>query len=195
MSLELILGLLAAAAYIASFSLRNETHFRLCNMTGSLLWAGYYALLGATVGTVMLLIGATRQIVSIAVMGKPASVKLKLAVAFGLALSVALAFAWQGPRSFLPWLALMNATYSYLCLTGLRLRKQLFFGNMAWLPYDLLVGAWAHMAMELVALVINGRLIRRLQREAADVAPTADIKVPAGAGVVVVPPTLGRSTT
>lgn len=194
MSLDLILGCLAAAAYIASFSLRNETHFRLCNMTGSLLWAGYYALLGATVGTVMLLIGATRQVVSIWAMGKPASFKLKLAVAFGLILSVALAFAWQGPRSFLPWLALMNATYSYLCLTGLRLRIQLFFGNMAWLPYDLLVGAWPHMAMELVALVINGRLIRRLQREAAEATPVADVKLPAGAAVVMGSPA-GRPAT
>lgn len=187
MSLDLILGLLAAGAYIASFSLRNETHFRLCNMTGSLLWAGYYALLGATVGTVMLLIGATRQVVSIAVLKKPASLKLKLAIGFGLVLSVALAFSWQGARSLLPWLALMNATYSYLCLSGLRLRKQLFIGNMAWLPYDLIVGAWAHMAMELVALVINGRLIRRLQKEES--APKTQVGVTSlvGAGAAVAP--------
>lgn len=183
MTLDLVLGLAAAAAYIASFSIRNETGFRLCNMTGSLLWAGYYALLGATVGTVMLLIGATRQVVSIAVMKRPASFKLKLAIGFGLVLSVALAFAWQGPRSFLPWLALMNATYSYLCLSGLRLRKQLFFGNMAWLPYDLIVGAWAHMAMEVVALCINGRLIRRMEREAATASEA--VKPPVGAAAAL----------
>jgi hypothetical protein len=190
MSLSMMLGMVAACAYVLSFSVRNETHFRLVNMTGSLLWAGYYGLLGAHVGMVMLLIGATRQVVSIAVLSKPASLKLKLAFFFGAVLSVALAFAWQGPRSFLPWLALMNATYSYLCLSGLRLRKQLFFGNMAWLPYDLLVGAWAHMAMELVALVVNGRLIRRLEREAMAAQAAADVKQPAGGAAV-----LARSAT
>lgn len=163
-----IVAALAGVLYILSFSLKNEVKFRLANMGSSALWSGYYALLGnAWAGCAMFAIGAVRHAVSLVIRNHSAQTKTTAAAVFAVLSTIGLYFSWKGPLSLLPWLAVMNATYAYVCLQGVRLRVQLAIGNPLWIVYGVLVGAWGHVAVETVSLLLNLHLIWRLKREMA----------------------------
>ena len=159
------IGLLATTATLAAFTQGSDGRFRLYATGGSVLWTIHFALLGAQTAAVTAIAIAMRQAGSHWLIAKPAHWRLAAGVGFTVIYTTIAWITWQAWYSVLPWIAAVNGTYAFFCLTGARLRTQMMLSDTAGLVNGLALGSIGAVLASAAALAINARTIRRLRRD------------------------------
>lgn len=161
------LGLAAFLTCLAAYTCKSDRHLKIAVLVGLLLWAAYYAVLGAMTAVGMALLLAARQGVSLARHRLPASTLRGLFATFLLAFTANALLTWQGWLSLLPWVASTLSTFAYLYLTGATLRKYIMAGDLAWAVYAVSADAWFHLVFLVCSTLLNVRAVQKLAPKAA----------------------------
>jgi len=147
-----LIGFIAVAFSLAVFQVNKRNGMLLLTIVASLLYTCHFYLLGAYSGSIMNLIGAVRSYV-FKRQGKNQSV-LTLSI-FSLFFVVGTFITWQGPESLLPLGGTLAGSIAFWQLKPKRIRFIALISPPLWFTYNIIVGSYAGMFIEIINFSSN----------------------------------------
>ncbi|QWF71636.1 YgjV family protein [Methylomonas paludis] len=140
----------------------NQQSFRYWSAAGALLWAAQYILLDAVTAGLTMATTALRTLISAGKLSRTG--RHGLAMVFSLVFGLLTALSWQGNISLLPGFAVINTSIALFYLDNRSMRIALLVSSLAWIANDYCWQAWPALIAETVAMLINLKTIRTLNR-------------------------------
>lgn len=140
------IGLVAVCFFIACFQSRKRKDLLKLQITGALLFALHFLLLGAMSGFIMNLIGAARGYTFLKI--GPKNRNIAYLLFFITLFSAATILSWQGARSLLPLIGMTFGTLVYWQKHPSRSRMLVPLSAIPWFAYSYLTGSYPGMMVE-----------------------------------------------
>ncbi len=143
-----LIGLIAVCFFIACFQSRRRKDLLKLQISGALLFALHFLLLGAMSGFVMNLIGAARGYTFLRI--GPKNRNIAYLVLFIFLFSVATILSWQGVKSILPLIGMTFGTLVYWQKLPSRSRLMVPLSTIPWFTYSYITGSYPGMVVEVM---------------------------------------------
>lgn len=151
-------GVVAMFFGVAGFLSTDDKKMKILLVFQPLVLAIHYGLLGAQMGVLMASITVARNGCSIfPKLQKMGLVFMLFYAGFGV-------WRYTQPIDLLPTLGALIGCYSLYFQKGIGMRFTLLFATLAWLVYNLLVGAWGPLLMEVMILTASLRTIYKMYK-------------------------------
>ena len=159
------IGIIASGFIILSFGQKRDLRLKYFLMTGNVLFAIHFGMMGAYAGLAVNILNFLRVWMSIKF---HKSTRMMLLF---MCLSIATGFAvYQNYYDILPIISSVMGSYSLFKLSGIPLRIFGIIGSINWLTYSFIIKSIGGIMTDTVALVINFSTIYRLKRDKKKVA-------------------------
>lgn len=159
-----LLGYAAMATTLSAFLLRDDDALRRRAALGSVLWCAHFGLLGAMTASVLAGLVGLRQFVSGWLLQRTRPLQIGAALAFVVAFTVLTCLTWHGALSLLPWVSSVNATLAFIFMSGVVLRRQLVFSDIALFGNALASGSVGGAITHALAIGLNSHMAWRLHQ-------------------------------
>ncbi len=143
-----LIGFVAVCFFIACFQARKRKNLLQLQITGALLFALHFLMLGAMTGFIMNLIGAARGYTFLKIGPKNRNVAYLLL--FILLFTVATIASWQGSKSLLPLIGMYAGTLVYWQKHPSRSRLLVPLSTIPWFTYSYITGSYPGMLVEVM---------------------------------------------
>ena len=155
-----LIGIVASAVVIFSFSQKHDNHLKIYIMIGNLIFAVHFLMLGAFAGVFVNFLNTCRSGFSIKF---HKSTKMMFFF-WGIYILVAIA-VYEKPVDLLPFFSSILGTYSMFKLSGIKLRLLGMLGSSSWLVYGIVFHSVGGIITELSVMVLNSLTILRLMSD------------------------------
>ena len=147
------IGFLGVVCFILSFQIKSNRALFFMQMLGSAVFCLQFFLLGGISGCLSLLTFILRNVLLLQIHRWEWVAWKGWIGIFGIVYVVILVVAWQGPVSFLPFVAGVVSTIGAWTNNAQKIRlANLACVSPCWLVYDVLIGSWAGVLNESVIL-------------------------------------------
>lgn len=156
-----LVGFVAVGFSLAVFQVNNRKTMLTLTIVAGLFWTCHFYLLGAATGSAMNLIGSARSYIFRKQSAKQSFVSL---VFFCLLFIVVTVITWQGIESLLPLGGMLAGSYAFWQINPKRIRAFALIAPPLWFTYNLIVGSYAGVLIEVINVGSNVLGIYRFDR-------------------------------
>lgn len=146
------IGVLGIIAGVLSFQCKKHRPLMFLRSANEFLFAAQYGLLGAYTGMAMNLIGVARNLLFAEYVQRGRDTK-KIRAVFSALFLIFVGFTWQGYKSIMIGIAKVLSTVAYGSSRTGFVRIIILFTSIAWLIYNLSVGAYAGGVCEVFSII------------------------------------------
>jgi hypothetical protein len=147
------IGLVALLANLSVFQTNTRKNMLLLGLSGCLLWATHFYLLGAVTGSAVNLIAAMRF--SVYYKTKPSSQNRWILWSFIGLTALATAFTWKGAISLLPFIGTASGVIAFWQKKPKYIRRLALISSPPWFIYAAIVGSYPGMIAETLLMSSN----------------------------------------
>lgn len=162
-----VVGYIALVTYVLAYTFRTDNGIKIGFSVSNIFWIVHYYFINAQTAALTTAIITIRNLLSLNAETIPAKRKMLIAAGVSVLLIIAGLATWAGPVSIIPVVATIAATYGFLYVHGMRLRKFFLLLDAAWLLHAVLVSSIGGLIYATGALLVNGYMIVKITRENA----------------------------
>lgn len=145
-----LVGILAIVVSLLVFQLNRRSRMLIVQICSCLLWTIHFMLLGAYTGSAINFLTGVRNAAYYR-LGKRRDGRVPLVFA-GLFVAATI-ITWQGMHSMLPLIAILVGTLAFWQISPRRIRLLSLIAPPLWISYNLVVGSYAGIVADSLALV------------------------------------------